>query len=132
MTDDHTRQCDHCELSEDDCTLITHICEGIAEPLGISWREAIKTLRPAIEGVFKEREGDDVHSVEEAMKDANGGWQPIETAPKDVMFVWVYDPNSEWQCEAWWDDRFNGWQCPHEGVAPSHWRPLPAAPTEGE
>jgi hypothetical protein len=58
MSDDHTEQCDHCNLSEDDCTLITHICEGIAEPLGISWREAIKTLRPTIERVFKEREGE--------------------------------------------------------------------------
>jgi hypothetical protein len=76
--------------------------------------------------------GDDVHSVEAAEMEANGGWQPIETAPKNGTFIWVYDPNSEWQCEAWWDDRFNGWQCPHEGVAPSHWRPIPAAPTEGE
>jgi hypothetical protein len=75
--------------------------------------------------------GDDVHSVEAAEREANGGWQPIATAPKDGARYLVYQPehkkgrsslmaricfveNAGWVRES------------------THWMPLPAAPTEGE
>ena len=76
--------------------------------------------------------GDDVHSVEVAMEEANGGWQPIKTAPRDgtkilgfegddcVLLMWVSE----------WNDWYN-----FDGASigePTHWMPLPAAPTEGE
>jgi hypothetical protein len=83
--------------------------------------------------------GDDVHSVEAAMKDANGGWQPIETAPN---FTWVmlFEPCKDWPCSdcTHWLARADGcgdWVDQDDCLvvrAPTHWMPLPAAPTEGE
>jgi hypothetical protein len=77
--------------------------------------------------------GDDVHSVEESMKDANGGWQPIETAPKDETRVLIFTPiegisTASFAYGDQWDDGINIPPLP----TPTHWQPLPAAPTEGE
>jgi hypothetical protein len=70
-------------------------------------------------------QGDDVHSVEAAMKDANGGWQPIETAPKDVASL-LFSFESGPSVKHW------GGFCGHNQPCFTHWMPLPAAPTEGE
>jgi hypothetical protein len=83
------------------------------------------------------------------------GWQPIETAPKDgtVVLLTAFDEDGrpfgeEWPCY-WGHIQQNGlfpgvtgmwtvtgggvtWsEAPEEG-GPTHWRPLPPAPGEGE
>jgi hypothetical protein len=93
-----------------------------------------------------------------SLKGAPEGWQPIETAPKDgtsiILFAdawdmswgsvqvgrfddgqWVtaegaveeneagFDPDEEVDPDTWEDD---------SNVGPTHWRPLPAPPTEGK
>jgi hypothetical protein len=83
------------------------------------------------------------------------GWQPIETAPKDgtVILLAAFDADGtpfgeEWPCY-WGHIQQNGlfpgvtgmwtvtgggvtWsEAPEEG-GPTHWRPLPPAPGEGE
>jgi hypothetical protein len=93
--------------------------------------------------------GDDVHSVEAAMREANGGWQPIETAPKDgtVFDVWCVsnkgytdapkriencrniDGAVEYKHSHGWFT-LNKYHFSHAEL--SHWMPLPAAPTEGK
>lgn len=84
-----------------------------------------------------------------------GGWQPIETAPKDGRTMLLGCSNShkkwrtmrgQWMSEAYidenWedpDDATPGWyETVVEGddipncwyITPTHWQPLPAAPTE--
>jgi hypothetical protein len=94
--------------------------------------------------------GDDVHPVELAMQE-DGGWQPIETAPKDgtrfwgnedddaIAMLWHKDFNafvSTWRQMTFAENYGGGVRnhSPHEHF-PTHWMPrvsLPAAPTEGE
>ncbi len=64
-----------------------------------------------------------------------GGWQPIETAPKDgkpiLCFSRIHDHNVT-RVLYWDDDGGEGWVCPSSGSSynPTHWRPLPKAPEE--
>ena len=57
-------------------------------------------------------------------------WQPIETAPKDVMET-VLIASSEGVQLAWWSMWCKGWVTP-EGkdvwAEPTNWMPLPAPP----
>jgi hypothetical protein len=83
--------------------------------------------------------GDDVHSVEAAELEANGGWQPIETAPKDGTMVDLFASIEDCSGRApnyYWSGKIRAWRYMHGGeIAPhhvTHWMPLPAAPTEGE
>jgi hypothetical protein len=81
--------------------------------------------------------GDDVHSVEMAMRMRKGPWQLIETAPtkKGSEFL-VFDGVGIWK--AWRHKgeilgyEVDGCDLPWDGFPISHWMPLPAAPTEGE
>jgi hypothetical protein len=57
--------------------------------------------------------------------EANGGWQPIETAPTAVTLLLFVDPYILTGV------RFRkAWMNRGEHIAPTHWMPLPAAPTE--
>jgi hypothetical protein len=92
--------------------------------------------------------GDDVHSVEAAEREANGGWQPIETAPKDAMILlfrptapeWGVVSQGKWEQQShhkrgkpYWDMWIKiGSTIESRRHVPTHWMPLPAAPTEGE
>lgn len=60
-----------------------------------------------------------------------GGWQPIETAPKEPSkIVWVGYP----YCIrlAWWDERTRIWTDYERNrgltFAPTHWQPIPKPP----
>jgi hypothetical protein len=79
--------------------------------------------------------GDDVHPVEAAEREANGGWKPIDTAPKGLDEILVSSCEGvqvAWRCHS----GFGYWANPIDGSEvhgdPTHWMPLPAAPTEGE
>jgi hypothetical protein len=88
--------------------------------------------------------GDDVHPVEAVEREDNGGWQPIETAPKDgTKFVFlrirkgVADDFMYFTDIGWFDDSelcvpFDGYGSEPDEMWPTHWMPLPAAPTEGK
>ena len=63
-----------------------------------------------------------------------GGWQPIETAPKDGTAI-IGGASVAYVC--WWKE--NRWEFFNDGkgnsysFAPTHWMPLPAAPAaQGE
>jgi hypothetical protein len=72
------------------------------------------------------------------------GWQPIETAPRDgtrilamIRWSWSDGTDGEAQDVIYWHARAQFWVCGtpmnyvqvlDEGVAPTHWRPLPAPP----
>ena len=80
--------------------------------------------------------GDDVHPVEAAMRD--DGWQPIETAPKDGTDILIGGDHgySGGVLQAEWGiTRLGhpaGWvDMEGDTYNPTHWMPLPAAPTEG-
>jgi hypothetical protein len=69
--------------------------------------------------------------------EANGGWQPIATAPRDDGEFLVYNSLHGQQFVCFWDElklRYGpDWSNVinlDRGV--THWMPLPAAPTEGE
>lgn len=62
-------------------------------------------------------------------------WQPIETAPKGkamyvVIGVWPEYPRytTDPYC-VWWDEKEGFVRWPHDRQ-PTHWMPLPDAPTE--
>ena len=58
-------------------------------------------------------------------------WQPIETAPRDQQTIIAHDPVAGTRLVFW---SFAEWYC-HEtrsSLAPTHWQPLPAPPSEGE
>src|SRR5690606_69758 len=73
------------------------------------------------------------------------GWQPIETAPKDGTWVLSYCTGFDVSYGPHhapgfaiiaWDDEFGFWQVMPDsayeiGATPTHWTPLPAAPTAG-
>jgi len=71
---------------------------------------------------------------------SDGGWQPIETAPKDgTRFLAVGHRVNEIDIVHWGNGRYlsrtKGWNqafVSHPGneVAPTHWMPLPSAPIE--
>lgn len=72
------------------------------------------------------------------------GWQPIETAPMDGSRVLVWSLCEEEVVAAYWNaDKYNRkpnpyWDTDHHYIdsmranPPTHWMPLPAAPTEGQ
>ena len=71
-------------------------------------------------------------------------WRPIATAPRDsdiwvygLATVWVGSTPFMWQGQAGWDEEDASWMTTaHDDkgqalrVIPTHWMPLPAAPTE--
>ena len=87
------------------------------------------------------------HSAEiaGALRDAEG-WQPIETAPRDgsrilamIRWSWSDGTDGEAQDVIYWYAGGKFWVCGtpmnyvqglDEGVEPTHWRPLPAPPTQ--
>nr|WP_176024695.1 DUF551 domain-containing protein [Brucella pseudintermedia] len=72
----------------------------------------------------------------DAGKVEGDGWLPIESAPKDGTEIWgwhkVAGPaqtrfyDGEWCCVDWDEDQYIACTC-----EPTHWRPLPSAPSEG-
>jgi len=59
-------------------------------------------------------------------------WQPIETAPKDEMFIWAYRRDSRWSIGLAYRNVSGGWSCAYGSDAPrhaTHWCPLPAPPS---
>ena len=80
----------------------------------------------------------DAESYQKIMN-ANNGWQPIETAPKDglilMSFYYTNDtfPTEQFTQITYWSDSEKGW----DGIAtsirlgaitPTHWMPLPKPP----
>lgn len=66
---------------------------------------------------------------------ASGGWQPIETAPRDGTLIWTYDtkrsPESAMRV-CWWTSFYRdeeGWVDDDDSEPePTHWKPLPLSP----
>ena len=65
-------------------------------------------------------------------------WQPIETAPRDGTWIWCWHEEKRWKrvgmrCKASgprWYYSGTGFNAEYADDAPTHWRPLPAAPQE--
>ena len=70
-------------------------------------------------------------------KEQQAEWRHIETAPKDGQAILVTDGMDCYCVE--WDEEFDWWTVDDNklgpfrlrGSAPTHWMPLPAAPTQG-
>ncbi len=60
-------------------------------------------------------------------------WQPIDTAPKDGRRVLLCNLPVSWIYVGHWDDDEECGQCwrddDHERADPTHWQPLPEAPS---
>jgi hypothetical protein len=82
--------------------------------------------------------GDDVHPVEAAMReDSDVVWHAISSAPRDgtkIKVVSVEDGVWYQSDTAWWDRMTGRWENGdvYGSWNVTYWRPLPAAPTEGE
>lgn len=65
-------------------------------------------------------------------------WQPIETVPKDGVAVLAFrrvDDENDMFVVTWWDRggdcwRFGAHDRLRQNVRPTHWMPLPAAPSD--
>lgn len=74
----------------------------------------------------------ELERIEEAQK-----WQPIETAPKDGHWILIWYPSSLPRMVAWMSHPSigHGWYEGKKFIAPevpTHWRPLPVPPEQGE
>jgi hypothetical protein len=72
-------------------------------------------------------QGDDVHSVEAAMRMRKGPWQLIgteESGKSYIVYAHGYVVTATKMGTHWLNKG--------EEIFPTHWMPLPAAPTEGE
>lgn len=58
-------------------------------------------------------------------------WQPIETAPKDGTEILTCDNGCGYSVRYWGEGEDEGmaWLPRIRGVFPTHWMPLPEAPT---
>lgn len=85
-----------------------------------------------------------------SIKPDENGWIPIASAPRDGRQIWLFDPNIDPDqfvgSYGWLDlpighpDNWAGWvfadeilinHCDYE-PEPTHWRPLPEPPVQGE
>ena len=79
---------------------------------------------------------DILRRLADALEAAEGGWQPIETAPKDGTWVLAYDADEygETTETAHWvrNGMFGGaWEISDEmQIKPTLWMPLPAPPAK--
>jgi hypothetical protein len=58
-----------------------------------------------------------------------GGWEPIETAPRDGTLILVCRAgDKDWplRCRRWQDSHWRGW----DAEDATHWMPLPAPPAQ--
>ncbi len=59
-------------------------------------------------------------------------WQPIETAPKDEMFIWAYRREGKWSIGLAYRNVSGGWSDAYgDPSAPkyaTHWHPMPEPP----
>jgi hypothetical protein len=71
----------------------------------------------------------------------NNQWQPIETAPKDALIIWLYQDNranygDRYVFSGNWDIEKNSWVSfgdhKHFCTKPTHWQPFhkPAPPKD--
>jgi hypothetical protein len=60
------------------------------------------------------------------------GWMPIESAPRDQMFIWAYRRDGKWSVGLAYRNVSGGWSDAYgHSDAPqyaTHWRPLQAPP----
>ncbi len=98
----------------------------------VELRAEVERLNTLYEGMKSEY--DRVSTTLRSQQSTVPAWQPIETAPKDGVFilVWnIYGINEVfWDAYAeWWhhDVEFD-YTFPLRGDLPTHWMPLPAAP----
>ncbi len=59
-------------------------------------------------------------------------WKPIETAPKDEMFIWTYRLDGKWRTGLAYRNVSGGWSDAYGGDAPrhaTHWAPMPPPPS---
>lgn len=72
---------------------------------------------------------------------ADGGWQPIETCPKEFNeWYLVKQPGTSepitfvatFECDLWYVCNGKDSDLPLRGPAPTHWMPLPQPPKESE
>ena len=62
---------------------------------------------------------------------AERAWKPIETAPKDKMFIWAYRLDGEWRLGLAYRNVSGRWSDAYASDAPrhaTHWAPLPSPP----
>jgi len=62
---------------------------------------------------------------------AERAWKPIETAPKDEMFIWAYRLDGEWRLGLAYRNVSGRWSDAYASDAPrhvTHWAPLPSSP----
>ncbi len=61
-------------------------------------------------------------------------WQPIETAPKDGMFIYAMPKDDKWGIGLAYRNVSGGWSCAYgDREAPrkaTHWMPLPEPPND--
>lgn len=64
----------------------------------------------------------------------DGGWEPIETAPKDGTEVMGYLPVAKKARVVVWRLHWDQWQTVpgYNAAKPTHWRPIPVPPDQGE
>lgn len=105
------------------------ILHAYAATRGLEYNELCRTVRDAIADGSRA-------ALSAPQQPSIGGWQPIETAPKDGSRVLLYhsgfkhpfykrDLKARWWVD-WWDER--AWYQTAPDAQPTHWMPLPAAP----
>lgn len=95
------------------------------------WRDLPLEERGGLLSILS-RLGKALNALDDSTPDSEGGWQPIETAPKDGTEILGFADRSQWV--AWWSVENSRWEAGSVYFATelTHWQPLPAPPSQGQ
>lgn len=102
-----------------------------------SW-ETFRENDPETAMIYETQAGCHLAALSAAGWVVEQGWQPIETAPRDGTWIWCWHKEHRWQRVGMrsatsgprWYYSGTGFSAQYADDAPTHWRPLPAAPQE--
>jgi hypothetical protein len=114
------------------------------DPQSVTWDAAAETcegdVQAVIGNILRTKFGEDWDPASWATPSADAvapiplhdGWQPIETAPRDRMFIWAYQREGKWSVGVAYRNVSGGWSDAYGNLGPpkyaTHWAPMPTPP----
>jgi len=93
-------------------------------------REALDTIKNLTKSLDIQIESSSTYAreLEAEIEKLRNPWQPIETAPKDGMYILVTAPDYGCKVMFWYQDGWDDGDFESGSSWPAHWMPLPEPP----